>query len=159
MLQDFCPSSLEDEFSVYNGNVPVDILRFWGAELVSTHQSYAEVISARLTCVATQACGIHHIHKQGIIHRDLKIENVLLDQKGHIVIADFGLSCRPVKSDPHGDATAEGLLGTCYYMAPEVWTGEPYTISVDWFAFGVLLHLLHTMSVSAIRCDSLADIG
>ncbi|KAK8825058.1 protein kinase 2 [Blastocystis sp. ATCC 50177/Nand II] len=81
------------------------------------------------------ALGLAHLHKNNIVYRDLKPENLLLDPEGHIRITDFGLS----KEDVEGD-TVKSLCGTPEYLAPEVLRKQPYGKSVDWWSLGTLIY-------------------
>lgn len=100
---------------------------------------------------------LEHIHSLGVVYRDLKLENVLLDMDGHVRIADFGLSKllgkrRPPSGKKLGAASfddnqAHGTVnmtktfcGTREYVAPEMLSGREYGQSVDVWAFGILLY-------------------
>ncbi|KAM8815338.1 ribosomal protein S6 kinase-related protein isoform 9-T9 [Rhynchonycteris naso] len=80
-----------------------------------------------------------YLHDLGIIHRDVKMENILLDKRGHLKLTDFGLSRRL----PQG-TRAYTICGTLQYMAPEVLSGGPYNHAADWWSLGVLLYSLAT---------------
>ncbi|KAJ8675654.1 hypothetical protein QAD02_011440, partial [Eretmocerus hayati] len=82
------------------------------------------------------AIGMFFLHTRGIVYRDLKLDNVLLDQDGHIKIADFGMC----KEGVSGDKTTKTFCGTPDYIAPEIILYQPYGKSVDWWAYGVLLY-------------------
>lgn len=79
----------------------------------------------------------------GIIYRDIKLENILLDSNGHIVITDFGLS-KELSEEESGRAYS--FCGTIEYMAPEVVRGGEtgHDIAVDWWSVGVLTYELLT---------------
>lgn len=77
------------------------------------------------------ACGLEDLHAEGIIYRDLKPENCLLDDNGNIRISDLGLAER-VKQDQR----VKGRVGTVGYMAPEVVKNEKYGFGVDWWGLG-----------------------
>lgn len=79
--------------------------------------------------------GLQYLHDNKIIYRDLKLDNLLLDQDGFVKIADFGL-CK--ENVGYGDATGT-FCGTPEFLAPEVLTQTLYTRAVDWWGLGVLI--------------------
>ncbi|KAF6160905.1 hypothetical protein GIB67_025440 [Kingdonia uniflora] len=107
--------------------------------------------------------GLEYLHCLGIIYRDLKPENVLIQKDGHVVLADFDLSfltsCRPQvimqplppkrrrsKSQPLPTFVAEPMtqsnsfVGTEEYIAPEIITGSGHSSAIDWWALGIFLY-------------------
>lgn len=76
------------------------------------------------------------LHNNGVIYRDLKPENVILDSDGHIKLTDFGLS----KIRSHEKEMSHTFCGTPEYMAPEVVKGTGYGRSVDFWSLGLLLY-------------------
>lgn len=89
--------------------------RFYGAEIISA---------------------LAYLHSQGIIYRDLKLENLLLDKDGHIKITDFGLC----KEDITYGQTTRTFCGTPEYLAPEVLEDNDYGRAVDWWGIGVVMY-------------------
>ncbi|OWF37474.1 serine/threonine-protein kinase N2-like isoform X1 [Mizuhopecten yessoensis] len=79
--------------------------------------------------------GLQYLHEHNIVYRDLKLDNLLLDQDGYLKIADFGL-CK--EGMAYGDRTST-FCGTPEFLAPEVLTETSYTRSVDWWGLGVLI--------------------
>ncbi|HEX9611220.1 MAG TPA: serine/threonine-protein kinase, partial [Gemmatimonadales bacterium] len=93
------------------------------------------------------ADALAYAHAQGIVHRDVKPDNVLLDQSGHVLVTDFGIAkaaAQAAQSTQDQSLTTEGMiLGTPHYMSPEQSAGEPLDARSDIYSLGlVLYHML-----------------
>ncbi|HJT90848.1 MAG TPA: protein kinase, partial [Mycobacterium sp.] len=92
------------------------------------------------------AQALEHAHEHGIVHRDLKGQNVIVTATGHVKLIDFGIAIpvRPTGGDDvtraHPVPPASGPVGTLGYMAPEVLRGEPASAASDIWSLGVLLY-------------------
>ncbi|KAI4157252.1 MAG: hypothetical protein L6R39_000712 [Caloplaca ligustica] len=85
--------------------------------------------------MAEMILALNHLHNTvGVVYRDLKPENCLLDADGHLLLTDFGLS----KVAVDGAYNCRSMTGTLEYMAPEVVQCQSYGAEVDWWSFGVL---------------------
>ncbi|KPU78610.1 uncharacterized protein Dana_GF10552, isoform C [Drosophila ananassae] len=93
--------------------------------------------------IAEVVLALEQLHQLGIIYRDIKLENILLDGDGHIVLSDFGLSKILTAENEY---RAHSFCGTLEYMAPEIIrTGPPgHDSAVDWWSVGVLTFELLT---------------
>ena len=103
----------------------------------------------RLLPLFVQVCdGVHHAHSRGVIHRDLKPDNILVDEQGSPHVLDFGIAKRldqQASEDSSGALTTEGdILGTLRYMPPEQAAGKVEDIDVrsDVYALGSILYEL-----------------
>ena len=109
--------------------------------------------------------GLAYIHGKGIIHRDLKLENILIGPDGHVVLTDFGISKIVAAKD--GDAVVDPvrtvvrlqngkapLMGSIGYMAPELEMGVAASPQSDYYALGVIVFRLLT----GTWCDSRTDV-
>jgi serum/glucocorticoid-regulated kinase 2 len=101
-------------------------------------------------------CALECLHGFGIIYDDLKPENIHLDYSGHICLADFGFCQLDIKDGD--DFSPISIAGTPDYLAPELFLGQAYTKTVDWWTLGVLLyqmltgsHLFYDKSTSEIH--------
>ncbi|KAJ4833984.1 Phototropin-1 [Turnera subulata] len=144
LITDYCPGG---ELFLLLDRQPLKVLkedavRFYAAEVV---------------------VALEYLHCQGIIYRDLKPENVLLQSNGHVALTDFDLSCLtsckpqlliPTENEKRKHhkrqqapifmaepmRASNSFVGTEEYIAPEIITGAGHTSAVDWWALGILLY-------------------
>jgi len=90
---------------------------------------------------AEMVLAMEYLHKNGIIYRDLKPENVLIDGDGHIKITDFGLSKEGLVGY---NSRTNTFCGTPEYLAPEVLLGKEYSLAVDYWSLGTLMYEMLT---------------
>ncbi|KAL3829153.1 hypothetical protein ACJIZ3_017955 [Penstemon smallii] len=145
LITDYCPGG---ELFLLLERQPTNVLKEDAARFYA-----AEVVVA-----------LEYLHCQGIIYRDLKPENVLLQDNGHVALTDFDLSCltscKPQLLIPEANEkkrhqkghqqapifmaepmrASNSFVGTEEYIAPEIITGAGHTSAVDWWALGILLY-------------------
>ena len=124
-------------------------------------QTLREKLNFSMAFSLSQACdimlqltaGLSFIHKHGLVHRDIKPDNIFCMADGTLKISDFGIAAH-IGDKPIGDA----IQGTVYYCAPEIFLGAPASPSNDIYSLGVLFFELLTGTVP-FDGDSLNDVA
>ncbi|CAD8204271.1 unnamed protein product [Paramecium pentaurelia] len=96
--------------------------------------------------------GVNYIHSKNIIHRDLKIDNILIDDDNSIKIIDFGLACQFINIESKNIS-----CGTPGYIAPEVLMNKPFDYKSDIFSIGVVMYQLY-FNKHLFQADQVVDI-
>jgi serine/threonine-protein kinase len=108
-------------------------------EIVRAHGAFGAREAAGIGVYLCRALAA--VHRAGVIHRDVKAQNVVREEGGRIVLMDFGAG---VEVERQGEARERTISGTPLYMAPELLTGGPPTRQSDIYSLGVLLYRLVT---------------
>ncbi len=121
------------------GDVVYLVMPFLGGGCLADDLMRDRTISAeRAAFIASQvSCALDYAHRHGVIHRDVKPDNVLFDDDGNAMLTDFGIATAHF----HGRLTAGGrAMGTPHYMAPEQAMGKMLDGRADLYAVGVMLY-------------------
>eukprot|EP00826_Nyctotherus_ovalis_P046754 TRINITY_DN5319_c0_g1_i12.p2 TRINITY_DN5319_c0_g1~~TRINITY_DN5319_c0_g1_i12.p2 ORF type:complete len:180 (-),score=32.52 TRINITY_DN5319_c0_g1_i12:444-983(-) len=108
-----------------------------GGDLRVALKSEHKFSEARAKIYAAEiVLALEELHRREVIHRDLKLDNVVLDKNGHALLTDFGLSKEGVKTGEYTNT----FCGTMQYLAPEILSHSGHGRSVDWYLLGTLLY-------------------
>lgn len=132
-----CPFLIDFSYSFQTKEKLFFVLEYCpGGELFNLLQKRRRFTEEQTRFYAAQmVIALEYLHKRGIIYRDLKPENVLIDSKGYIKITDFGLSRMNVKNNE-----AKSICGTPEYLAPEIILKLGYGKPVDWWTLGSIVY-------------------
>jgi serine/threonine protein kinase len=112
----------------------MELVRGGSLERLIRREGTAEKV---LPALVEAARALAYAHEHGVVHRDVKPQNILLTRSGKAKVADFGLA----RAVDHSSMTTEGkLLGTASYMSPEQVKGERATAASDVYAMGVMIY-------------------
>ena len=115
LLLEYCPCGDLGKYLEEERRFPEEVARIYCCEII---------------------LALEYLHKNGVIYRDLKPDNILVAENGHIKLADFGLS----KMNVTDDFSTNSFLGTHAYLAPEIVGRLSYGKSVDWYGLGAVLY-------------------
>lgn len=104
-------------------------------------KSYAQELplEQQVDLLAQVLQALHYLHRRGILHRDLKPDNIFITQSGQVKVMDFGLAKKS-----NQDISDQGIAGTIAYMPPELFYGDAPSIQSDLWAVGVMAYELFT---------------
>ncbi|XP_042516379.1 phosphoenolpyruvate carboxylase kinase 1-like [Macadamia integrifolia] len=115
-----------------------------------TKRTFSDVEAAAVMSPLMEA--IAHCHRRGVAHRDIKPDNILFDCRNRLKLADFG------SADLfHDGRSMRGIVGTPYYVAPEVLSGRDYNEKLDVWSAGVILYIM-LAGIPPFYGDSAAEI-
>lgn len=117
-----------------------------GSDLYHVLQSQGKLSIERTLHIAKQLCAaLEAAHGEGVVHRDMKPQNIMLDKDDHVYVSDFGLA-KSIESEGGMTMTGE-LLGTPRYMAPEQIECKPVDGRTDLYAVGLIIYEMLTGDV------------
>lgn len=130
------------EYFIENNDVVIvlEYARFGDLRnLLSYFSSHSSAIPERVVKTLMVGClrGVQYIHSMGILHRDIKSQNILITEEGVVKICDFGIAAESGSS-----SLLQSCVGTLQYMAPEVVKGMEYDMTADVWSLGCVFYEL-----------------
>lgn len=116
-----------------------------GAELLKVIQNRVSIdvpFNPHLI-IAQLIMTLEYLHNQNIVYRDIKAENIMLDENGNVKLIDFGLS----SYKPYRNAKLSSKIGTPLFFAPEMIMGRKYDEAIDWYGLGLLMYEVLTKRI------------
>ncbi|KAM7257388.1 hypothetical protein ACFE04_013129 [Oxalis oulophora] len=104
--------------------------------MIVTNGTLSESVAK--TIMVQLMAAVDHIHRLNVVHRDIKPDNILFDNDNNVKLTDFGSAVFNIE----GESTMSGVVGTPYYVAPEVLAGKEYGEKVDVWSCGVVLYVM-----------------
>ncbi|KAL9185459.1 hypothetical protein ACHAXT_003236 [Thalassiosira profunda] len=165
VILDRLVSTLDHKLKVWRKDVGIN-MGYWFGPCIGyccgrTHVLH-RIWVERFSVARDIASALEYLHKQDIVYRDLKPDNIGFNSEGELKMFDFGLAKRITNADKTDDElySLTGNTGSLRYMAPEVAKNMPYSLSVDAYSFGVLFWQLCALSVpySGYSCKMHADL-
>lgn len=114
-------------------------------DIIRERKRLPEDVSAQIAIRILSA--MQHAHQAGIIHRDIKPQNVLVNQKGYIKVSDFGIARMVGANTETLNDANKSVMGSVHYFSPEQARGETATVSSDLYSVGVVLYEMLTGTV------------
>lgn len=139
----------------HDGRVGIWMEFIRGKDLAQLLNEQGPLGAREATGIGLDLCrALAAVHAAGVVHRDVKAQNVMREEGGRIVLMDFGAGLE----SGEGDAALRSVSGTPLYMAPEIFRGETVTPRSDIYSLGVLLYYLATgaFPVSGRTIDEIA---
>lgn len=141
LLSGGCPNNVVRIFDAYEDDSHLHLV----LELCDAPDLYSRIVARGGPFAEAEAAAVFaplmravaHCHRRGVAHRDIKPDNVLFDRRGQLKLADFGSAELFREGEP-----MSGIVGTPYYVAPEVVAGREYGEKVDVWSAGVILYVM-----------------